>query len=404
MENVYLSDVEPHSAAPVDGAADLRARILLHVLFSDTLLIGDSQSLNNRYFRALVSGRQMSVSGTAVPGVTTLSDLAPLLTEGHIRVALRSGATHHGIRNAHAAKNVDNVPDPDYVDELQAMTSGHALTYDGTAVSAAFKAGVLERIDGALAFARGDARHSLRAAHDWAADQSPLEYKAIRDWLARHRAARPHAGADVVLALQSVDQWAGESYRQALPRVLGAAVAAPLDDVDVIPAARSHRLLDLTDLAPGLLDGLLLSLLPVDVLFEAVSQPSRNAMVAQLARVRRGIRPDTDVLGSATQEFSAWMTQACHRAFRQEGGRAWQHLQGEDRLMRFGLDEDPTAGRLGAGLEVAHAPVAQAGALSLHVLSSMADSMGELDAESLELPRQRRPQHDLDPSRRLVTL
>ncbi|MGI5447560.1 hypothetical protein ACQEVM_17645 [Streptomyces sp. CA-243310] len=40
----------------------------------------------------------------------------------------------------------ENVPRPDYVDELQAMTSDRVLPYDGSAVSAAFKSGVLERI------------------------------------------------------------------------------------------------------------------------------------------------------------------------------------------------------------------------------------------------------------------
>lgn len=263
---------------------------------------------------------------------------------------------------------------------------------------------MLERITRALEHTRGEARHTLRAAQEWGREQDPLEYKAIRDWLSEHRAGRPRASADVVLALQSVDQWAGESYRQALPRALGAAVAGPRDDADVIPLARRHRLLDRPGLAPALLDGLLLSLLPVDVLLEAVAQSSRNALLGELARIRRGQQPDAAVLGASAEEFSAWMAAACRRVFRGQGGRAWEHLQGEDRLMRFGLEEDPTAGRLGAGLEVAPAPGGRTGALSFHVLSSAVDNPGAEDAGLAGVPRPRRPHQDLDPLHRLVTL
>ncbi len=45
-ERVYLSDVEIHRQSPIASAADLRARVLFHVLLTDTLLVGDSQSLN----------------------------------------------------------------------------------------------------------------------------------------------------------------------------------------------------------------------------------------------------------------------------------------------------------------------------------------------------------------------
>ncbi|MFE2524827.1 hypothetical protein ACFXEL_11385 [Streptomyces sp. NPDC059382] len=90
--------------------------------------------------------------------------------------------------------------------------------------------------------------------------------------------------------------------------------------------------------------------------------------------------------------------------FRGQGGRAWEHLQGEDRLMRFGLEEDPTAGRLGAGLEVAPAPGGRTGALSFHVLSSSVDSPGAEDAGLAGVPRPRRPHQELDPLHRLVSL
>lgn len=54
------------------------------------------------------------------------------------------------------------------------------------------------------------------------------------------------------------------------------------------------------------------------------------------------------MLRSAVDEFSSWTLEAFERTFRRVGGLAWEHLRGEVRLMRFGLDEDPVAGRLGA--------------------------------------------------------
>ena len=48
-EPVYLADAEPHLPEPFRAAADLRARVILHVLFADALVLGDSQSLNNPF-------------------------------------------------------------------------------------------------------------------------------------------------------------------------------------------------------------------------------------------------------------------------------------------------------------------------------------------------------------------
>ncbi|MGI5447561.1 hypothetical protein ACQEVM_17650 [Streptomyces sp. CA-243310] len=151
-------------------------------------------------------------------------------------------------------------------------------------------------------------------------------------------------------------------------------MAGPRDDADVIPLARRHRLLDRPGLAPALLDGLA-AVAAAGGRAAGGGRASRhgNALLGELARIRRGQQPDAAVLGASAEEFSAWMAAACRRVFRGQGGRAWEHLQGEDRLMRFGLEEDPTAGRLGAGLEVAPAPGGRTGALSFHVLSSAVD-------------------------------
>jgi hypothetical protein len=39
-EPVYLADAEPHLPEPFRAAADLRARVVLHALFADSLILG----------------------------------------------------------------------------------------------------------------------------------------------------------------------------------------------------------------------------------------------------------------------------------------------------------------------------------------------------------------------------
>ncbi|MFI9774489.1 hypothetical protein ACIHCV_07235 [Streptomyces sp. NPDC051956] len=393
-ERIYLSDVEPHSAAPIDSASDLRSRVLLHVLFADTLLIGDAQSLNNKYFRALVSAEE---AGRATGGAL-LSDLALLLEEGRIRVARRVGLTLRDLRDDHERRNVENVPGPAYADRLDALTSAHIVPYDGAVVGDMFKSGVLHRIEAGVQQARGGARIALDDVRQWAADQEVLLYKALRDWLDVYRKKNTGASAEVILALQSVDDWAGESYRQALPSVLDAGTASPRDEPDTIPASRSRRILEQAGLPAAMLDNFLLSQLPVEVLFEATAQPSRNALVRELARLRRGLQPDTSALRAAVDEFSSWMLETFDRTFRGTGGRAWDHLQGQARLMRFGLDEDPATGRLGAGLEVRTAAADTGQRLSFHVVNRPAEG-----TEDYWNQVARRPVRDLDPLDRVVT-
>ncbi|MEV7354264.1 hypothetical protein [Kitasatospora sp. NPDC091276] len=397
-ERIYLSDVEPHAAAPIDRASDLRSRVLLHVLFADTLLIGDSQGLNNRYFRALVDVEEARKVRWS-PGTAALSDFGALLEAGRLRVALRAGGTLHRISDGHRAEGVENAPDVTYVERLTGVSSAHTVPYDGSAVAAAFKSGVLTRIEAAERDFAGSAREALEAARAWVSEQDPLLYKQLRDWLAGYRSARPGGSAELVLVLQSVDDWAGESYRRALPQALGVGMAGPRDGEGTIPVFRSRRLVEYAGFPAVMLDNLLLSQLPVEVVFEAIEQPSRVALVAELGRLRRGIQPDTAVLRSAVDEFSSWTLEAFERTFRRVGGLAWEHLRGEVRLMRFGLDEDPVAGRLGAGLEVVSPATDGVRDLSLHVVNGPGAAGPEPQRRA-----QPRPLRELDPFERVVTL
>ncbi|MEW2085670.1 hypothetical protein [Streptomyces sp. NPDC005283] len=67
--------------------------------------------------------------------------------------------------------------------------------------------------------------------------------------------------------------------------------------------------------------------------------------------------------------------------------------------MRFGLDEDPVTGRLGAGLEIETAVAGTARNLSFHVVNRPAGT-----AQGGWIQAVRRPVKNLEPLDRVVTL
>jgi hypothetical protein len=413
VERIYLSDVDPHASSPIARIGDLRARVVLHVLFADTLLIGDSQSLNNKYFRSLLSTEEAEqvelehlfdhtaplADPITAALATPLSDLTPLLDQGYIRVARRVGCTLRELRDVLAAKGVDNAAGPAYAAFLDDLTHAHAVDYDGVMVSAAFKAGVLLRVEAGVEARTGDARAVLHDLRDWAEEQRPLDYKALRDRLFGIRARFPAASADVLSALTSVDQWAGESYRQALPEVLDAGLGSPCDVPDLLPERRSHRVLRLTGLPSAMLNEFLLSRLPVDVLLEALGQPARNALVGELSALRRGIAPDTALLGAAATEFATWMSAAFTRTFAHTDDIAGAHLRAERNEMSLDLHEDPQSARYGAELSVRDAPERPQGSTGSTSLS-MTVVTGAAEEDPEQPPRQ--PVAELDARARLA--
>ncbi|MZE79788.1 hypothetical protein [Streptomyces xinghaiensis] len=341
-EKVYLSDVEIHRQSPIASAEDLRARVLFHVLLSDTLLVGDSQSLNTPLFRALVSSHEAG-------GQAVRSDLAPLLGSGRIRVACRDGQRLTAVRDAQKLRKVEHVPSAAYAELVDRMTHAHAVTYRLDAVSAAFKSGVIRLLEELTRDAGGETRGTVEAALEFVRGQEPLYFKALRDWEESFR-TNSSGSTEVVLAVAAVDRAAGESYRQALPHVLGAGTAAPRS-VE-LPAAATRTVLERTSLPAGVLDGFLLGRLPVEVFLEATEQPSRGVLVRQLGLLRRGSRPDLSQLVEAMAEFSNWVQEAFVRAFRDTDERARAVLDGNHNLMRFGIFQDSLTGALGAGLDM----------------------------------------------------
>ncbi|MET4921412.1 hypothetical protein P3L51_03375 [Streptomyces sp. PSRA5] len=341
-EEIYLSDVEIHRQSPIASAEDLRARVLFHVLLSDTLFIGDAQSLNTPLFRALVSSHEAD-------GHAVRSDLAPLLGSGHIQVACRDGLTLTAVRDAQAVRQVEHAPDSAYAELMDGLTRAHAVTYRLDAVSAAFKSGVIRLLEEQTRNAGGETGGTIDAALDFVRGQEPLYFKALRDWEESFR-RKSSGSTEIVLALAAVDRAAGESYRQALPHVLGAGTAAPRSVER--PGAASRTVLERATLPAGILDSFLLGRLPVEVFLEATEQQSRGVLVHQLGLLRRGAGPDVHLLSEAVTEFSTWMRETFVRTFRDNDERARAVLNSNRNLMRFGISQDSLTGALGAGLDV----------------------------------------------------
>ncbi|MFE6131099.1 hypothetical protein ACFQ6Q_23015 [Streptomyces sp. NPDC056437] len=388
LEKVFLSDVEIHRQSPFAKAADLRARVLFHVLLSDVLLIGDSQCLNTPLFRALVDPREAEV---AARNEAVRADLGTLLDGGRIRVARRDGQSLGAVRASQKLREVEHVPSAGYAEDMDRRTAAHPVSYQLDTVAAAFKAGVLALVEQELRDAGGETRRTLEAAHAFMSGEKPLFFKAIRDWEDAFRDASGGRTPEVILALGAVDRAAGEAYRQALPTVLGACTAAPRGAQAAIGSSTARVVQEQNALPAGMLDEFLLGRLPVEVFLEATEQPSRNAMVHELALLRRGDGPDPARLGEAVTEFSAWMQEAFIRTFRDTDERAREVLAGKQNLMRFAVSEDETTGALGAGLDVWSTDGTREDYLDVQVLDrSVPDANGVAGTEPMDERRMRR--------------
>ncbi|MCF2527671.1 hypothetical protein [Yinghuangia soli] len=347
LEVVYLADAEPHARGAAKSSADLRSCLILHALFSGSLIIGDSQSLNNPYFRRLVSLEEALPAGE----VSVPRDIARLLQHGNLRIARRAGQTLRLIRDEHAARGVENVPDASYAELLETMTDTHAVFWDRAEVEGAFKAGVLERLEAVRSETPNPARLAVyEAASQWAEEQPVLLYKALRDWMSTYATSHT-ASFDLSAALRQIELQTSASYQRALPKALEAGVAKARQHSDIMPAARVRTVLEVNGLPGVLLDNHLLAKLPAEAFFGLAEEPARDALVGEFRKIRCGLPSDVDVLRSAAEEFAALMSEVFDAVFRGVGGTPWDRLQGRRRLMRLRLEEDLGSGRLAAALE-----------------------------------------------------
>jgi histone H3/H4 len=331
-ESVYLADAEPHLPEPFRAAADLRARVILHVLFADALVLGDSQSLNNPYLRQLLT----TEAGRP-------HDLAALIKDGHLRIARRSNVPSFlTIRNDHAEREVDNVPSPGYAAWLDDITGDHLIRYDGAEVAARFKSGFCDLLETQASGTDGLQRAVLRQAHDWVQEQDHLLYKGIRDW----KNAYPDRTTAALLALRKVEENASRAYREALPSTLNTAVA---DRRSMLRVGRQARAgLAELQLPAALLSVSALSEVPIEVIQETLLLPSRRVALRELARIRH-----EDSAGQGLQEAVTHFAETFHElALQSASPAARSAVEWHDAKLRVALTMSERDGGHGAAFEV----------------------------------------------------
>ncbi len=331
-EPVYLADAEPHLPEPFRAAADLRARVVLHVLFADSLVLGDSQSLNNPYLRHLLTTDAIRPR-----------DLAALLRDGYLRVARRSSVPSFlDIRNNHAERGVDHVPSPEYAEWLDEITNDHLVRYDGTEVTARFKSGLCTLLEREAEGCDGLQHAVLRQARDWVQAQDNLLYKGVRDW----QNAYPDRSTAVLLALRIVEECTSSAYRSALPSALNAAVA---DRRSVLGVGLHDR----TGIAELRLPATLLSVsalseVPVEVIQETLLLQSRQTALRELARIRHERTSGSGLLEAVTD-----FTETFHElAVQHASPTAQAALRWHDAKLRMTLTMSDKDGGYGASFDV----------------------------------------------------
>jgi hypothetical protein len=206
-----MQDAEHHHQQAAKTPADLRRRLLVHLLVAPSVLVSDAQILNNKVLRPLISASGVG-DVDVEPGEAR--DFEQLINSGVLQVALRNGETFRSLRDAQAARGVIDYPDVSYCTNLEEMTDGRTVGFDLVDVGSAFTTSVLAALGAASAAAVGADRAGYDRVRTWVATRNPLLYNDLRIWLASH--------VSLPLSVRSeVDRLAGLAYHSALPSVLG---------------------------------------------------------------------------------------------------------------------------------------------------------------------------------------
>jgi hypothetical protein len=327
-DKAFLADANPHYVARPETVVDLRARILLHTLLCDYLVIGDSQSLNNPLLRSIVADE---TDDRATP-----RDLARLFEAGRLRIARRNNRESlSAVRADHASRRVKDVPSDAYATLLDTLTARHLITYSGDDVTASFKSNVVELLGEGIDGAERDFADTLSRAQDWAVHEEVLLYHEIRDWSKQQPTDSPGQRQ----ALARLESIASVAYQTALPDALGLDIAAPRSVLGLAGDLASSGAVAEVIVPPVMLVPFVIGRLPVDVVLEALGHPSRSTMVVQLDLIRQDLEFDHDALFSALQDFSDSLTRSALTALEQaHDDAALRVLHAQELRTRFRID------------------------------------------------------------------
>lgn len=176
---LFLTEVDIHHPRPLRGRT-LRAYIILHALFFDELITGDSQFNNNPYLRSLIGGEE----STEHLSEQCPRDLSLLLKEGYLLPAIRKEyRSLNELRIEHMGRKVANVPSEQYITFVEECLNGQRRTYDGDIVSTIFRNRVLDAFSSQENIGRGKlSKQTAKSVYAYVASQEKLLYKSLRDW------------------------------------------------------------------------------------------------------------------------------------------------------------------------------------------------------------------------------
>lgn len=303
VRGAYFSDASHHSplaadieAASIrDGALMLRARTLLHLLFAEQLVIGDSPALNNRAFRALVWADE------AVPDCP--NDFAELLKARRLVIAKRAHRSFEELRNDQQQDNVLHVPSPAYAAYMDQVAERAILPWTFDDVAHTFRGGVVEQL---TQFTGSPEMHGPAAARtlDWIGRNDPLLFNEFRKWADTPASGLTAADRDFI------DRFIGIQYTLSLPRALQLDYVGPADRNSPFGAIRMGRLEELIDTRAGaapdyrsddcyVINPLILGKMPAAVLLEVLQLPERAEFLRQITRLRSGWTGDWTMISES---------------------------------------------------------------------------------------------------------
>jgi hypothetical protein len=292
------------------AAALLRARILLHLLFTDRLVIPDSQILNNPHLRQLVSPHE---AAGPLP-----ADLDEFVVAGRLAIARRD--TMPSLAELHEWQVANRMPDvatPEYARLIDGMVGDQALTWSFEQVSTAFKAGAVAGLRANLGISPEDDRVTEQALR-WVERQDVLYYSEFLRW------KENVSGVLDGVAVDRVDRIITIAYGLSVPKTLHLDSAAPagadspFEHLVLETEADSDRQAESDAVECFTINPFVLARVPAEVILAAVESDERQRIMAEFAKARGGDQPDWSVIANAFPELMTNLNIATLR-----------HLQGE---------------------------------------------------------------------------
>jgi hypothetical protein len=338
---LYVTQLQPQNVNQWDpvnaeSALLLRSYLMMHAMFFDRLMVGDSQLINIAYLRSLLWPEE-SVGGP-VP-----ADLSALLARGVLVPALRSSADSlHEVRADLARRGVSYAGSERYVHFIEESAGGtRPIIYEADKVSALFRDQVLATLDSTNTYLR--LKDSVRRlAYDYVASQDVLYHIRMRQWME----SQVSAGTLTAYHKGKLEDVLAACYLNNVPKSInGSLIDVPLDPrkfwtpIDIRLGRRSaisgSSPSDFVahSMRPFSVSPHTLGKLPVETLLAIRADPARRPALRRLEEFRRTGEVDAPKLA---EELEAFLYSAEEIAYSDARGELREHIRATRRSRRRG--------------------------------------------------------------------